>query len=65
MFRFTDKEDRVGKGVYDVILKDDLGRYMLTMGRKQEPFCQKCRGLQISNTTIEPTERNNQKKKWS
>ena len=44
-FRFTDKEDRVGVGVYDVILKDDPGRYMLTMGRKQEPFCQKCRGV--------------------
>ena len=39
MFRFTDKEDRVGVGVYDVILKDDPGRYMLTMGRKQEPLC--------------------------
>jgi hypothetical protein len=34
MFRFTDKEDRVGVGVYDVILKYDPGRYMLTMGRK-------------------------------
>ena len=55
MFRFTDKEDRVGVGVYDVILKDDPGRYMLTMGRKQEPFCQKNVGrLQISDTTIDP-----------
>lgn len=45
MFRFTDKEDRVGVGVYDVILKYDPGRYMLTMGRKQEPLCQKCRGV--------------------
>lgn len=45
MFRFTDKEDRVGMGVYDVILKYDPGRYMLTMGRKQEPFCKKCRGV--------------------
>lgn len=34
-----DKEDRVGVGVYDVILKYDPGRYMLTMGRKQEPLC--------------------------
>lgn len=34
MFRFTDKEDRVGVGVYDVILKYNPGRYMLTMGRK-------------------------------
>lgn len=36
MFRFTDKEDRVGVGVYDMILKYDPRRYMLTMGRKQE-----------------------------
>ena len=35
----TDKEDRVGVGVYDVILKYDPGRYMLTMGRKREPLC--------------------------
>ncbi|KAG8362744.1 hypothetical protein BUALT_BualtUnG0037500 [Buddleja alternifolia] len=35
MFRFTDKEDRVGVGVYDVILKYDPGRYMLTMGAFQ------------------------------
>lgn len=45
MFRFTDKEDRVGVGVYDVILKYDPGRYMLTMGRKQETLCKKCRGV--------------------
>jgi len=43
-FRFTSKEDRVGVGVYDVILKYDPGRYMLTMGRKQEPLCKKFRG---------------------
>lgn len=36
MFRFTDKEDRVGVGVYDMRLKYDPRRYMLTMGRKQE-----------------------------
>lgn len=53
MFRFTDKEDSVGVGVYDVILKYDRGRYMLTMGRKQEPLCKKFRGLQISYTTID------------
>lgn len=54
-FRFTSKEDRVGVGVYDVILKYDPGRYMLTMGRKQEPFCKKFRGVtdQISYTTID------------
>lgn len=54
-FRFTDKEDRVGVGVYDVILKYDPGRYMLTMGRKQEPLCNKYRGVtdQISYTTID------------
>ena len=54
-FRFTDKEDRVGVGVYDVILKYDPGRYMLTMGRKQEPLCKKYRGVtdQISYTTID------------
>lgn len=45
MFRFTFEEDRVGVGVYDVILKYDTGRYMLTMGRKQEPFCKKDRGV--------------------
>lgn len=45
MFRFTDKEDRVGVGVYDVILKYAPGRYMLTMGRKQEPLCKKLRGV--------------------
>lgn len=45
MFRFTFEEDRVGVGVYDVILKYDTGRYMLTMGRKQEPFCKKYRGV--------------------
>lgn len=33
--------------------------------RKQEPCCQKFRGLEISDTTIDPTERNDQKKKWS
>lgn len=38
-FRFTDKEDRVGVGVYDVILKYHPGIYMLIMGRKQEPLC--------------------------
>ena len=27
-----------------MILKYETGRYMLTMGRKQEPFYQKCRG---------------------
>lgn len=55
MFRFTDKEDRVGVGVHDVILKYDPGRYMLTMGRKQEPLCyvNKFGGLQISSTTID------------
>lgn len=49
MFRFTDKEDRVGVGVYDVIHKQqasmtrgDNAHYGL--GRK-EPFCQKCRGV--------------------
>ena len=47
MFRFTDKEDSVGVGVYDVILKYDRGRYMLTMGRKQEPLCKKL-NLKIS-----------------
>lgn len=54
-FRFTDKEDRVGVGVYNVILKYDPGRYMLTMGRKQEPLCKKFRGVtdQISYTTID------------
>lgn len=61
MFRFTDKEDRVGVGVYDVILKYDPGRYMLTRGRKQETLCIKCRG--VPYTTIDPTERNDQKKK--
>jgi len=45
MFRFTDKEDSVGVGVYDVILKYDRGRYMLTMGRTQEPLCKKFRGV--------------------
>jgi len=50
--RFTDKEDRVGAGVYDVILKYDPG---LTMGRKQEPLCKSFRGFtdQISYTTID------------
>lgn len=65
MFRFTDKEDRVGVGVYDVILLYDPGRKMRNSKRKQEPCCQKFRGLQISDTTIDPTERNDQKKKWS
>jgi len=36
-----------------VILKYDPGRYMLTMGRKQEPLFFKFRGLQISYTTID------------
>ena len=62
MFRFTDKEDRVGVGVYDVILKYDPGRYMLTMGRKQEPLCKKCRGVQDLLYYHRSTERNDQKK---
>lgn len=62
MFRFTDKEDRVGVGVYDVILKYDPGRYMLTMGRKQEPLCKKFRDLLDYHRS---TERNDQKKKLS
>lgn len=57
MFRFTDKEDRVGVGVYDVILKYDPGRYMLTMGRKQEPLCKKCRGLQIRSLILPSIDR--------
>ena len=36
-----------------MILKYDPGRYMLTMGRKQEPLFLKFRGLQISYTTID------------
>lgn len=64
-FRFTDKEDRVGVGVYDVILKYDPGRYMLTMGRKQEPLCnvKNFGGLQISYTTIDRQSGTTRKKK--
>ena len=65
MFRFTDKEDSVGVGVYDVILKYDRGRYMLTMGRKQEPLCQKLRGVTDLLYYHRSTERNDQKKKLS
>ena len=62
-FRFTDKEDRVGVGVYDVILKYDPGRYMLTMGRKQEPLCKLFRGVTDLLYYHRSTERNDQKKK--
>ena len=62
MFRFTDKEDRVGVGVYDVILKYDPGRYMLTMGRKQEPLCKSFRGVTDLLYYHRSTERNDQKK---
>lgn len=58
-FRFTDKEDRVGVGVYDVILKYDPGRYMLTMGRKQEPLCyvKNIGGLQIKSLILPSIDR--------
>jgi len=66
-FRFTDKEDRVGVGVYDVILKYDPGRYMLTMGRGRKllPFCKEIRGVtdQISYTTIDRQSGTTRKKK--
>lgn len=67
MFRFTYKEDLVGVEVYDVRQMS----LMMTRGERcatqngSRHFCQKFRGLQISDTTIDPTERNDQKKKWS
>lgn len=39
-------------GVYDVILKYDPGRYMLTMGRRNL-YVKNLGGLQISYTTID------------
>jgi len=63
MFRFTDKKDRVGVGVYDVILKYDRGGYLLTMGRKQEPLYKKFRGVTDLLYYHRSTERNDQKKK--
>lgn len=62
-FRFTDKEDRVGVGVYDVILKYDPGRYMLTMGESRNPYVNNFGGLQISYTTIDRQSGTTRKKK--
>ncbi|PKU59067.1 hypothetical protein MA16_Dca028078 [Dendrobium catenatum] len=67
MFRFTYKEDIVGVEVYDVILEYSSmtrGERCATQNGSRH-LCKKFRGLQISDTTIDPTERNDQKKKWS
>jgi len=61
MFRFTDKEDRVGVGVYDVILDFLVGE----KGAQLKTDNRVVKRLEISDTTIDQTERNDQKKKWS
>ncbi|KAH0446960.1 hypothetical protein IEQ34_024197 [Dendrobium chrysotoxum] len=60
-------EDLVGVEVYDVILEYSSmtrGERCATQNGSRH-LCKKFRGLQISDTTIDPTERNDQKKKWS
>lgn len=61
-FRFTDKEDRVGVGVYDVILKYDPGRYMLRV-ESRNLYVNNFGGLQISYTTIDRQSGTTRKKK--
>jgi hypothetical protein len=61
MFRFTDKEDRVGVGVYDVILYFLVGEKDAQLKTDNRVV----KRLEISDTTIDQTERNDQKKKWS